>query len=418
MGNSERGRLRRSFGLLAACCLVSAFCLLPCALTSARSSGEPTTTGAAAVWFWLQKLATTASLMHTTAHPDDEHGGMLTLASRGWGARVSLLTLTRGEAGDNALGPQLFDALGLIRTEELAVADRYYGVDQQYFTSVIDYGFSKRLEEAFDKWGRENVLRDMVRIIRTERPLVIVSRFQGNPRDGHGNHQTAGLLTQQAFEAAANPAMFPDQISEGLRPWRSEAALHRRDARGRGLDGSREHGPVQSLARRLVREHRPRGSQLPAFAEQRTARPRGGVDLRLLQTHGFGWEGAESRSATSSTASTRRSRRSSRCSGGRSRTEWRHGSSASTWRCATRCECLTRVTPRPSLRFWRSASRLPGRVPISLLVTPMLARYSDARWRSSRTRSPRHWGWSSPRSRNPRIRRSRPDLPRRSHRRR
>src|SRR5690606_13303067 len=120
---------------------------------------------------------TTASVLHTTAHPDDEHGGMLALMSRGRGARVALMTLNRGESGDNALGPQLFDALGLIRTEELRVADRYYGVDQQYFTSVVDYGFSKRLEEAFDKWGRENVLRDAVRVIRTERPLVIVSRF-------------------------------------------------------------------------------------------------------------------------------------------------------------------------------------------------------------------------------------------------
>ena len=188
----------------------------------ARPAGQqPQPAGGAGTWYWLQKLATTASLLHTPAHPDDEHGGMLALASRGLGARVALLTLTRGEAGDNLLGPQLFDALALIRTEELAVADRFYGVDEQYFTSVVDYGFSKRLEEAFDKWGRENVLRDMVRIIRTERPLVIVSRFQGSPRDGHGNHQTAGLLTRQAFEAAANPAMFPEQVAAGLRPWRA-----------------------------------------------------------------------------------------------------------------------------------------------------------------------------------------------------
>jgi LmbE family N-acetylglucosaminyl deacetylase len=204
--------------------LLFALCLVPCALTRASVAAValPQDTGASGTWHWLQKLATTASLMHTTAHPDDEHGGMLALASRGLGARVSLLTLNRGESGDNALGPQLFDGLGLIRTEELAVADRYYGVDRQYFTSVVDYGFSKRLEEAFDKWGRENVLRDVVRIIRTERPLVIVSRFQGNQRDGHGNHQTAGLLTQQAFEAAANPAMFPAQITAGLQPWQAK----------------------------------------------------------------------------------------------------------------------------------------------------------------------------------------------------
>lgn len=197
-----------------------ALCLGPYALP--RASELPQDSGAAGTWHWLQKLATTASLMHTTAHPDDEHGGMLALASRGMGARVSLLTLNRGESGDNALGPQLFDGLGLIRTEELVVAGRYYGVDRQYFTSVADYGFSKRLEEAFDKWGRENVLRDVVRIIRTERPIVIVSRFQGNQRDGHGNHQTAGLLTQQAFEAAANPAMFPEQFKSGLRPWQAK----------------------------------------------------------------------------------------------------------------------------------------------------------------------------------------------------
>ena len=138
--------------------------------------------------------------MHTTAHPDDEHGGVLALLSRGQGARLALLTLNRGESGDNAIGSELFDAVGLIRTEELLVADRYYGVDRQYFTTMIDYGFSKRLDETLGKWGRENVLRDVVRVIRTERPLVLIARFQGNERDGHGNHQTAGLITQEAFK--------------------------------------------------------------------------------------------------------------------------------------------------------------------------------------------------------------------------
>ena len=165
------------------------------------------------------KLTTTASAMHTTAHPDDEHGAMLAQLSRGRGARVSLLTLTRGESGDNAIGPELFDAVGLIRTEELLAAGRYYGVDAQYFTTMVDYGFSKRLEEALVKWGRENVLRDVVRIIRMERPLVVIARFQGNERDGHGNHQAAGLITQDAFRAAGDPAAFPEQMRDGLRPW-------------------------------------------------------------------------------------------------------------------------------------------------------------------------------------------------------
>lgn len=186
-----------------------------------RSQTLPQDQGAGGTWQKLLKLKTTASALHTKAHPDDEHGGMLALLSRRDGARVAMLTLNRGESGDNAVGPQLFVGLGLIRTEELAVANRYYGVDQQYFTSVLDYGFSKRIDEAFDMWGRDNVLRDVVRVIRTERPMVIVSRFQGNQRDGHGNHQTAGLLTQEAAKAAADPSMFPEQIKEGLRPWQA-----------------------------------------------------------------------------------------------------------------------------------------------------------------------------------------------------
>jgi len=175
--------------------------------------------GAAGTWQKLRKLQTTASAMHTTAHPDDEHGGVLAMLSRGQGARVSMLTLTRGESGDNAIGSELFDALGLIRTEELLLADRYYGIDRQYFTSVVDYGFSKRLDEALDKWGKENVLREVVRVIRLDRPFVVIARFQGNERDGHGNHQAAGLITQEAFKAAGDPGMFPEQLSSGFRPW-------------------------------------------------------------------------------------------------------------------------------------------------------------------------------------------------------
>ncbi len=179
----------------------------------------PQDQGAAGVWQKILKLKTTASAMHTTAHPDDEHGGVLSQLSRGQGARLSLLTLNRGESGDNAIGSELFDGLGMIRTEELMVSDRYYGVDDQYFTTVADYGFSKRLDEAFEKWGKENVLRDVVRVIRINRPFVLISRFQGTQRDGHGNHQTAGLITNEAFKAAGDPKIFPEQISEGLRPW-------------------------------------------------------------------------------------------------------------------------------------------------------------------------------------------------------
>jgi LmbE family N-acetylglucosaminyl deacetylase len=193
--------------------------VLAAASLGLRSQTLPQDTGAQGAWQKLQKTRTTASAMHTTAHPDDEHGGVLTMLSRGRGARLSLLTLNRGESGDNAIGSELFDGVGLIRTEELLVSDRYYGVDRQYFTTVIDYGYSKRLDEALEKWGKDNVLRDVVRVIRMDRPFVLISRFQGNQRDGHGNHQTAGLITQEAFTAAGDPKMFPEQISQGLRPW-------------------------------------------------------------------------------------------------------------------------------------------------------------------------------------------------------
>jgi LmbE family N-acetylglucosaminyl deacetylase len=215
-----RGGRRENSGLRTLRVLRFTSCVaLASAVLRAGPEPLPQDKGAAGAWQRLLKLQTTASAMHTTAHPDDEHGGVLAQLSRGLGARVSLLTLTRGESGDNAIGSELFDAVGLIRTEELLLAGRYYGLDRQYFTTAVDYGFSKRLEEALVKWGRENVLRDVVRIMRMDRPLVVIARFQGNERDGHGNHQAAGLITQEAYRVAGDASVFPEQIRDGLRPW-------------------------------------------------------------------------------------------------------------------------------------------------------------------------------------------------------
>ena len=175
--------------------------------------------GAAALWQSLLKLHTRSSVLMVVAHPDDEDGGMLTYESRGQGARVALLTLNRGEGGANVMSSDYFDALGLVRTEELLAADRYYGV-QQFWTRMVDYGFSKTKEEALEKWGHDQTLSDVVRVVRMTRPLVITSVFVGGRTDGHGNHQVAGQMAQEAFKAAADPAMFPEQIKEGLRPWK------------------------------------------------------------------------------------------------------------------------------------------------------------------------------------------------------
>lgn len=178
----------------------------------------PANRGASALWQSLKKLSTRASLIMFTAHPDDEDGGMLAYESRGLGARVALLTLNRGEGGANVMSSDYFDALGLVRTMELLAAGRYYGVDQ-YWTRVIDYGFSKTKAESIGKWTHDRVLYDEVRVVRMVRPLVITSVFVGGPSDGHGNHQTAGAMAQEAFKAAGDPNMFPDQIKAGLQPW-------------------------------------------------------------------------------------------------------------------------------------------------------------------------------------------------------
>ena len=169
----------------------------------------------------LRRLGTTARLMQTTAHPDDEDGGMLTYESRGQGASVVLLTLNRGEGGQNKLGSGFSDGLGVLRTLELLAADQYYGV-QQRFTRAADFGFSKTADETFQKWGgHQPVLADIVRVIRSDRPDVVVARFSGTERDGHGNHQASALLTKEAFRAAADPKQFPEQIAHGLLPWQA-----------------------------------------------------------------------------------------------------------------------------------------------------------------------------------------------------
>ena len=167
----------------------------------------------------LTELKTTGRLLHSTAHPDDDDGSMLVYESRGQGNTTLMLTLNRGEGGQNKVGSELFDELGILRTLELLEAGRYYG-NQQRFTRVVDFGFSKNSAETFQQWGgHDTALRDMVRVIRQFRPDVIISRFAGDPRDGHGNHQAAGILSREAFHAAADPGRFPELMQEGLLPW-------------------------------------------------------------------------------------------------------------------------------------------------------------------------------------------------------
>jgi LmbE family N-acetylglucosaminyl deacetylase len=182
----------------------------------------PQDTGAAGLKLMLRRLQTTGRLLQVDAHPDDEDGGMLTLESRGKGATVTLLTLTRGEGGQNKTGGNLFDELGVLRTLEVLAADRYYGIDQR-FSRVADFGYSKTPEETFQKWEGHNIaLADVVRVIREFHPDVLVARFSGTEHDGHGHHQASAILTKEAFRAAADPNQFPEQIKAGLLPWQAK----------------------------------------------------------------------------------------------------------------------------------------------------------------------------------------------------
>jgi LmbE family N-acetylglucosaminyl deacetylase len=183
-------------------------------------------TGAAGLVQILERLQTTASVLHTGAHPDDEDSAFLARAARGDHARVAYLSLTRGDGGQNIIGSELFDALGVIRTEELLQARRLDGAEQ-FFARAFDFGFSKLRDEAATRWNEREVLADMVHVIRTFRPLVIYSRWSGTSADGHGHHQLAGYLTPLALKAAADPNEFPDQLKEGLQVWQTRK-LYRR----------------------------------------------------------------------------------------------------------------------------------------------------------------------------------------------
>jgi len=177
--------------------------------------------GQPALELMVRKLDTVGNFMMTTAHPDDENNAMLAYSAHGKGYRTSLVTATHGEGGQNEIGPELFEALAVLRTEELLPAHRYDGADQ-YFLRAIDFGFSFSVEETYEKWGHQEILGDFVRMIRTLRPDVIVGWiFDGE--GGGQHHQASARLTLEAFRAAADPNAFPDQISkDGLRPWQAK----------------------------------------------------------------------------------------------------------------------------------------------------------------------------------------------------
>ena len=177
-------------------------------LLSSAALAQRELTGAAEVKLALDKLQVVGRVLMIAAHPDDENTAVLAYFARGKKLQTGYLSLTRGEGGQNLIGSEQGDSLGVIRTQELLAARRIDGA-QQFFSRAIDFGFSKTADETIAKWGRENVMSDMVWVIRKFRPDVVIFRFSGTPRDGHGQHQTSALIGKVAVEAAADATRFP-----------------------------------------------------------------------------------------------------------------------------------------------------------------------------------------------------------------
>ncbi len=173
----------------------------------------------------LRALRTVGTVLHVGAHPDDENTELITYLARGRGFRTAYLSLTRGDGGQNELGRDFDEKLGVLRTHELLAARRI-DTGRQFFTRAIDFGFSKTPEEALDFWDKQEVLGDVVRVIRQFRPDVIVTRFPVPPGSGgHGHHTASAMLAVEAFKLAGDPHAYPEQLAQGLTPWQPRRVL-------------------------------------------------------------------------------------------------------------------------------------------------------------------------------------------------
>src|SRR5262245_30903238 len=212
--------MRRSF--LSALLVFLALAIIPTAQMRVVPLDEEQ--GHVALGLALRHLGNVGIFMHTTAHPDDENNGLLVMLNRGQGYRTALATATRGNGGQNEIGPEIFEALGVLRTGELAALHRFDDAEQ-YFTRAVDFGYSFSLEETFEKWGREEITADYVRLIRMVRPDVIIT-LPPTGNAGGQHHMASAVITRDAYKLAADPTKFPEQIKAGLRPWQPKKLYH------------------------------------------------------------------------------------------------------------------------------------------------------------------------------------------------
>src|SRR5580765_7414942 len=182
-------------------------------------SAQRSFSGAAEIEQSLHKLNELGTVLMIAAHPDDERTAVLAYFARGRHMRTAYLSLTRGEGGQNLIGPEQGAQLGIIRTQELLDARKIDGAEQ-FFTRAIDFGFTKTAEETMRKWGHDRILSDVVWVMRRYRPDVVILGFSGTPQDGHGQHQSSAILGREAFAAAGDPKRFPEQL-QYVQPWQA-----------------------------------------------------------------------------------------------------------------------------------------------------------------------------------------------------
>ncbi|MBW0160935.1 MAG: PIG-L family deacetylase [Sediminibacterium sp. Gen4] len=203
----------------------TSFLLFFCLLTYfVKAQIVPPTASSSDIYQQLKKLNVLGSVLYIAAHPDDENNGLLPYLAKEKLYRTAYLSLTRGDGGQNLIGPEQGIELGMIRTHELMAARAIDG-SEQYFSTAYEFGFSKSAEEALRIWDRERVLEDVVWMIRKFQPDIIVARFPGDERAGHGHHAASAIIANEAFEAAADPNKFPDQFRYGVKPWKAKRIL-------------------------------------------------------------------------------------------------------------------------------------------------------------------------------------------------
>ncbi|MGH2567569.1 MAG: PIG-L family deacetylase, partial [Bacteroidota bacterium] len=185
-------------------------------------SQSPRTVDAAELQLAMKRLTVVGSALYVAAHPDDENTALLSYLAKGRLVRAAYLSVTRGEGGQNLIGSEQGELLGIVRTQELLAARRYDGAEQ-FFTRAIDFGYSKSSEETIRIWDHEKILSDMVWIIRSFRPDVMITRFAPT-LGGHGNHTASAIIAEAAFQAAGDPAKFPEQL-KFVQPWQPKRVV-------------------------------------------------------------------------------------------------------------------------------------------------------------------------------------------------